>query len=79
MFGVTANETGEESNQLYSEMTEIQKELFSQLGIHFQVSTVIQYAITWHFVNVKLLLNIQYIVAAVIGFKACKILILGCP
>ncbi|XP_042218495.1 serine--tRNA ligase, mitochondrial-like [Homarus americanus] len=37
MFGVTAAETGEESPQLYSEMTQIQKELFSQLGIHFQI------------------------------------------
>lgn len=40
MFGVTAAETGEESHQLYLEMIQIQKELFSQLGIHFQVSSI---------------------------------------
>lgn len=37
MFGVTAAESKEESHQLYSEMTEIQKELFSSLAIHFQI------------------------------------------
>ncbi|XP_071548107.1 serine--tRNA ligase, mitochondrial [Panulirus ornatus] len=37
MFGVTAVETGEESHQLYLEMIQIQKELFSQLGFHFQI------------------------------------------
>ncbi|XP_045585001.1 serine--tRNA ligase, mitochondrial [Procambarus clarkii] len=37
MFGVTAVEAGEESHQLYTEMTRIQKKLFSQLGFHFQI------------------------------------------
>lgn len=37
MFGVTAAESGEESKHLYSEMTLIQKELFSRLGLHFQI------------------------------------------
>ncbi|KAK3850276.1 hypothetical protein Pcinc_043012 [Petrolisthes cinctipes] len=37
MFGVTAADSGEESHQLYNEMTHIQKHLFSNLGIHFQI------------------------------------------
>lgn len=37
MFGVTAADSGEESHKLYTEMTQIQKHLFSNLGIHFQV------------------------------------------
>lgn len=37
MFGVTAADTGQESHDLYSEMVLLQKELFSRLGVHFQV------------------------------------------
>ncbi|XP_045123604.1 serine--tRNA ligase, mitochondrial-like [Portunus trituberculatus] len=37
MFGATAADTGQESHDLYSEMVLLQKELFSRLGIHFQV------------------------------------------
>ncbi|MCL4128941.1 UNVERIFIED_CONTAM: hypothetical protein GTU68_013651 [Idotea baltica] len=37
MFGVTANESGEESARLYQELLDIQVELFSSLGFHFQV------------------------------------------
>lgn len=37
MFGVTAADTGEESHELYSEMVCLQKELYSKLGLHFQV------------------------------------------
>lgn len=41
MFGVTANETGEESDKLHNELIENQIELFSRLGIHFQVGVKI--------------------------------------
>jgi seryl-tRNA synthetase len=37
MFGLTANETGEESEKLFNEFVNIQKELFSGLGLHFRV------------------------------------------
>lgn len=37
MFGVTANETGEESEKLLKEFTEIQEEIFSELGLYFKV------------------------------------------
>lgn len=36
MFGVTANETGQESAELFQEFLQIQEELFSDLGIHFR-------------------------------------------
>ncbi|XP_064079029.1 serine--tRNA ligase, mitochondrial-like isoform X2 [Macrobrachium nipponense] len=37
MFGVTASERGDESKDLYNEIIQIQRELFSKLGVHFQV------------------------------------------
>ncbi|XP_066494616.1 serine--tRNA ligase, mitochondrial [Tiliqua scincoides] len=37
MFGVTANETGEESEALLLEFLALQKEIFSELGLHYQV------------------------------------------
>nr|XP_033810141.1 serine--tRNA ligase, mitochondrial isoform X2 [Geotrypetes seraphini] len=37
MFGVTANDTGMESQDLLSEFLEIQKEIFSDLGLHYKV------------------------------------------
>jgi len=37
MFGVTTAEGDSESHNLYSQLTEIQKHLFSRLGLHFQV------------------------------------------
>ncbi|XP_028663420.1 serine--tRNA ligase, mitochondrial [Erpetoichthys calabaricus] len=37
MFGVTANETGQESAQLLAEFVSIQKEIFTELGLHFRV------------------------------------------
>ncbi|XP_063794006.1 serine--tRNA ligase, mitochondrial isoform X1 [Pseudophryne corroboree] len=37
MFGVTANESGKESQELLEEFLQIQKELFSDLGLHFKV------------------------------------------
>uniref|UniRef100_A0ACB8FSH6 Seryl-tRNA synthetase n=1 Tax=Sphaerodactylus townsendi TaxID=933632 RepID=A0ACB8FSH6_9SAUR len=37
MFGVAANETGEESTALLEEFLALQKEIFSELGLHFQV------------------------------------------
>lgn len=37
MFGITANESGQESEELLSEFTSIQKEIFSELGLHFKI------------------------------------------
>ncbi|KAM3910720.1 serine--tRNA ligase, mitochondrial [Leptodactylus fuscus] len=37
MFGVTANESGEESQELLQEFLDLQKEIFSDLGLHFHV------------------------------------------
>ncbi|XP_061637293.1 serine--tRNA ligase, mitochondrial isoform X1 [Phyllopteryx taeniolatus] len=37
MFGVTANETGEESAQLLEEFVSMQKEIFSALELHYRV------------------------------------------
>ena len=37
MFGVTANETGEESHDMYQEIVKLQKKLLSKLGLHGQV------------------------------------------
>ncbi|XP_077579397.1 serine--tRNA ligase, mitochondrial [Stigmatopora nigra] len=37
MFGVTANETGEESAQLLEEFVSLQKEIFSGLELHYRV------------------------------------------
>ncbi|XP_040027507.2 serine--tRNA ligase, mitochondrial isoform X2 [Gasterosteus aculeatus] len=37
MFGVTADETGEESAQLLEEFTSLQKEMFSALELHYRV------------------------------------------
>lgn len=36
MFGITANETGAESEELFQELLEIQKHIFSTLGLHFR-------------------------------------------
>lgn len=36
MFGVSTNNTGEEGNELLMELIEIEKTLFSQLGLHFR-------------------------------------------
>nr|XP_061781335.1 serine--tRNA ligase, mitochondrial-like isoform X1 [Nerophis lumbriciformis] len=37
MFGVTADETGEESTQMLEEFVSLQKELFSSLELHYRV------------------------------------------
>uniref|UniRef100_A0A671UIT8 Serine--tRNA ligase, mitochondrial n=1 Tax=Sparus aurata TaxID=8175 RepID=A0A671UIT8_SPAAU len=37
MFGVTADETGEESSQLLDEFVSLQKEIFSALELHYRV------------------------------------------
>ncbi|KAG7223056.1 hypothetical protein INR49_015815 [Caranx melampygus] len=37
MFGVTADETGEESSQLLNEFVSLQKEMFSALELHYRV------------------------------------------
>uniref|UniRef100_A0A670J3M6 serine--tRNA ligase n=1 Tax=Podarcis muralis TaxID=64176 RepID=A0A670J3M6_PODMU len=37
MFGVTANETGFESEALLDEFLAVQKEIFSELGLHYKV------------------------------------------
>lgn len=36
MFGVTANETGEESSRLLQEFVSLQKEMFSALELHYR-------------------------------------------
>ena len=36
MFGVTANETGTESDQLLEDLISIEKELFTEIGLHFR-------------------------------------------
>ncbi len=36
MFGITANESGEESEDLLKEIVEIQKEINSELGFHYK-------------------------------------------
>lgn len=36
MFGVTANETGTESGALLEEFLGLQKEIFSELGLHYK-------------------------------------------
>ncbi len=36
MFGVTSNETGEESSQLLAEFVTLQKEIFSSLKLHYR-------------------------------------------
>lgn len=36
MFGVTADETGEESAQLLEEFVSLQKEMFSALELHYR-------------------------------------------
>lgn len=36
MFGVTADETGDESSQLLDEFVSLQKEMFSALGLHYR-------------------------------------------
>jgi len=36
MFGITANETGTESNELHMQFKQIQENLFSSLGLHFR-------------------------------------------
>ena len=37
MFGVTADETGEESTRLLEEFVSLQKEIFSSLELHYRV------------------------------------------
>lgn len=37
MFGVTADETGDESSKLLDEFVSLQKEIFSALGLHYRV------------------------------------------
>lgn len=36
LFVVTANESGEESNEMLEEIVELQKEIFTELGLHFR-------------------------------------------
>lgn len=36
MFGVTADETGQESSQLLDEFVLLQKDIFSSLNLHFR-------------------------------------------
>lgn len=36
LFVVTANESGEESNKMLEEIVELQKDIFTELGLHFR-------------------------------------------
>ena len=36
MFAVVANELGDESEATFKELSNIQKDLFTDLGLHFQ-------------------------------------------
>ena len=36
LFVVTANESGEESNQMLEEIVNLQKDIFTDLGLHFR-------------------------------------------
>ena len=42
MFGVTANQTGKESEQLYGELVGIQEEMLRGLGLHGQVGKKVE-------------------------------------
>lgn len=37
MFGITASESGDESEELLNEFTNIQEELFTEIGLYFRV------------------------------------------
>ena len=37
LFAVTANETGDESNEMLREMVDIQQEIYSELGFHYRL------------------------------------------
>ncbi|MEE6490585.1 hypothetical protein FKM82_015908 [Ascaphus truei] len=37
MFGITADDTGDESQELLNEFLQLQKEIFTELGLHFKV------------------------------------------
>ena len=41
MFGVTAKETGEESEKLLQEFVSIQEEIVSELGLHFRFKSLV--------------------------------------
>lgn len=36
LFGVTANETSQESHELLEEILDLQKEIYSELGFHYK-------------------------------------------
>ena len=36
LFGLTTSESGEESNHLLEEIVDLQKEIFSELGLHYR-------------------------------------------
>lgn len=44
MFGVTADETGDESSQLLDEFVSLQKEMFSALGLHYRYANTHTYS-----------------------------------
>lgn len=43
MFGITSNETGEESTNLHQEFRQIEEDIFSSLNIHFKTLEMPQY------------------------------------
>ena len=40
MFGVTSNESEEESSQLMEDFMHVQRKLFSDIGLHFRYSNL---------------------------------------
>lgn len=45
MFGVTADESGEESAQMLQEFVSLQKEIFSSLELHFRLFYFINFVV----------------------------------
>lgn len=48
MFGVTADETGQESSQMLDEFVSLQKEIFSSLKLHFRLLCNLVCIVTKH-------------------------------
>lgn len=49
MFGVTADETGQESSQLLDDFVLLQKEIFSSLKLHFRLYSMYSHYILINF------------------------------
>lgn len=54
MFGVTADETGQESSELLEEFVSLQKELFSALELHYRSGHPLINSENWNGRNLEL-------------------------